>query len=115
MKTRTIYVAFDDEEFDTEEECREYEEEKNSYLEEFVSAYSLFDKNMKPYTFQRKELEDSVITLEDAIGCCEYVHVKQVPSKEALDFLEEHVAYVLPPQEIGWYRWDYNSSDWVSK
>ena len=115
MKTRTIYVAFDDEEFDTEEDCREYEATKNDCLKEIINAYSFFDKNMEPFTIQQKEFEDSLFALNEALGFSEYIHVKQVPSKEAIDFLREYTDYIMPPKEIGWYKWDYNSNDWVRK
>ena len=114
MTTKTVYISFDDEEFESEQACRNYENKAMKCVEEMLEVYSLFDKNMNKYEFNTDDIGKFLVAFEKASDTCEYVKVKQIPSRTLHEFIWKQIGIIIPQEEIGFYRYDWQSNEWVS-
>lgn len=111
MKIIKTFVAYDDTEFDTEDECIAYEEKHATYAGEINYKYEFLDKDGKVIECKDKRYFDVLIDfLEDAYNECAFIRVKDKVSEEALDWLEDYFGIELPSGECGLY--DYVCDTW---
>ncbi len=113
MTIKTTYIAFDDKEFESEQACRNYEAEAMERVEEIREAYSLLDKDMNQYNLRQDSIEHFLSDLEDISDICEYIHVKELPSRAVHKFIYQQIGCILPEKEIGFYRYNWNNDEWV--
>lgn len=113
MMIKTLYIAFDDEEFESEQACRDHEEKFIHFIEEICEIFSFFDKNMNKYTISQDDINQAMNELDDAFCECEYIHITEVPSDTLLKFWNDYTGNVLPPKEVGWYKYDWDNLKWV--
>ena len=113
MTIKTLYIAFDDEEFESEQACRNYEAKAMECVEEILDAYSFFDKDMNKYELRQDSIEHFLSDLEDITDICEYIKVNQIPSRALHKFVYQQIGCILPEQEIGLYHYDWNNDKWV--
>ena len=115
MKIVTTYVAYDDTEFDTEEECRKYEVERMKLFSEFNDVYALYDEKMQriwcPLNY---EIENWYDWIDNALNDCEYVEVRAIPSEALIHIMTHEFGYEWPEDKLGWYKYDYIDDKWVS-
>lgn len=88
MTTKTIYISNDGEEFESEEECLEYEKKRDVH-----DAIIMFDSNRLPILDA-----DSVAAFEDA----EYLYILDSEKAKAFfDYISEAYGYAVPnPDEV---------------
>lgn len=100
MKKVITWVAFDGEEFSSEEECVQYEERLDRALKTFI-----FYKNGSPIPC------NSLEELEAAYNLSEVIRINDYPYwKEDLDFIDAYWGWLIPDAP-GLYR--YNEDDLV--
>lgn len=106
MIEKTIYVAFDDKEFDDEGDCREYE--LNTKLKDIGDDLLLYDKNGK-----KIEKIDNQLLAESI----DYIVVK---SEKAYEYFVEQMDYFglnYPDyynSPICSYYYDYDENEWIN-
>ena len=106
MTEKTIYVAFDDKEFDNEYDCREYE--LNTKLKDIGDDLLLYDKNGK-----KIEKIDNQLLAESI----DYIVVK---SEKAYEYFVEQMDYFglnYPDyynSPICSYYYDYDENEWIN-
>ena len=106
MIEKTIYVAFDDKEFDNEYDCREYE--LNTKLKDIGDDLLLYDKNGK-----KIEKIDNQLLAESI----DYIVVK---SEKAYEYFVEQMDYFglnYPDyynSPICSYCYDYDENEWIN-
>ena len=116
MKEVKVYVAFDDEEFDTKAECEEYEKAAYDKLVELSECYSFYDENMNLFiapVSEKSDVETMVEWVDDVYNGSEYVRMKQTPPEYVMRFLYNHLGYILPEEDCGLYRYNMNDDEWV--
>lgn len=113
MTIKTTYIAFDDEEFESEQVCRNYEAKAVEYVKEILDTYSFFNEDMNKYELRQDSIEHFLSDLEDISTICEYIKVNQIPSRALHKFVYQQIGCILPEQEIGLYRYDWNNDKWV--
>lgn len=114
MKIVTLYVAYDDTEFDDEEDCRRYESDAYDLMHEAMDTYSFFDKNMNLLMVNSGDIEEFLYSFDMLTDSCEYVKVKQIPSYELHKFIYRNIGCILPENNTGLYRYDWHLNEWVS-
>lgn len=106
MTEKTIYIAFDDKEFDNEYDCREYE--LNTKLKDIGDDLLLYDKNGK-----KIEKIDNQLLAESI----DYIVVK---SEKAYEYFVEQMDYFgfnYPDyynSPICSYYYDYDEDEWIN-
>lgn len=106
MTEKTIYIAFDDKEFDNEYDCREYE--LNTKLKDIGDDLLLYDKNGK-----KIEKIDNQLLAESI----DYIVVK---SEKAYEYFVEQMDYFglnYPDyynSPICSYYYDYDENEWIN-
>ena len=106
MTEKTIYIAFDDKQFDNEYDCREYE--LNTKFKDVGDDLLLYDKNGK-----KIEKIDNQLLAESI----DYIVVK---SEKAYEYLVEQMDYFglnYPDyynSPICSYYYDYDENEWIN-
>ena len=106
MTEKTIYIAFDDKQFDNEYDCREYE--LNTKLKDIDDDLLLYDKNGK-----KIEKIDNQLLAESI----DYIVVK---SEKAYEYFVEQMDYFglnYPDyynSPICSYCYDYDENEWIN-
>ena len=106
MIEKTIYIAFDDKQFDNEYDCREYE--LNTKLKDIGDDLLLYDKNKK-----KIEKIDNQLLAESI----DYIVVK---SEKAYEYFVEQMDYFglnYPDyynSPICSYCYDYDENEWIN-
>ena len=106
MTEKTIYIAFDDKQFDNEYDCREYE--LNTKLKDIGDDLLLYDKNGK-----KIEKIDNQLLAESI----DYIIVK---SEKAYEYFVEQMDYFglnYPDyynSPICSYCYDYDENEWTN-
>ena len=106
MTEKTIYIAFDDKQFDNEYDCREYE--LNTKLKDIGDDLLLYDKNGK-----KIEKIDNQLLAESI----NYIVVK---SEKAYEYFVEQMDYFglnYPDyynSPICSYYYDYDENEWIN-
>lgn len=113
MREVITYVAYDDTEFDSFEECEEYEGKAFDLLEEFFNAYDFFGKNGEYIGIFLNEVEQGLHAIEYAFDRCEKIRVKKIISHEVIELIDSHFGYELPQNEVGLYEYDWKKWEWV--
>lgn len=111
MRIVSVYYAFDDTEFYTEEECLEYEAEWKNVLHEMRECYDFFDRDMNMLVCVSDELEDLIEWFEESYDKSTYISVKAIPSEKTLHKIDYYFGFEFPT-EIGLNRYDWNQNDW---
>lgn len=113
MKIVTTYVAFDDKDFDSEETCLAYEQHYINLMIELSKCYTMYDKTMRPlpvlYTYN---MEEMIKEFEYAYEECTYIIMKEIPSKESIDFIWNYYGYELPNGKKGMYHYNFSRGRW---
>ena len=106
MTEKTIYITFDDKQFDNEYDCREYE--LNTKLKDIGDDLLLYDKNGK-----KIEKIDNQLLAESI----DYIIVK---SEKAYEYFVEQMDYFglnYPDyynSPICSYCYDYDENEWIN-
>ena len=106
MTEKTVYIAFDDKQFDNEYDCREYE--LNTKLKDIGDDLLLYDKNGK-----KIEKIDNQLLAESI----DYIVVK---SEKAYEYFVEQMDYFglnYPDyynSPICSYCYDYDENEWIN-
>ena len=113
MRTKTIYVAYDDTEFDAECECRKYENEMWDRIHELFQNWELLSKDKNVLCYPSLSLETVIDYINRTLwNYVWYVNVKQSLKKETMDYLDEDWGLVFPPNEKGLYGYNTTIDDW---
>lgn len=108
MKEVTTYIAFDDTEFDDEEECRQYEVAL-VHLKGMDKIHG-FNSKGKPIVFNEKE--ETIVDFWDRLGnTAFYFHMDECPSDELREYFRYMTGADLPNYE-GWSRYDTDTNKW---
>lgn len=113
MRTRVIYIAYDDKEFESKEECEKYEEKVKTILKELITNYNYLDKDKTIINFD--ESDDIEIELDSYNYIwqnMEYIVVHAPLSKETLDWLNYEFGFELPPNDPGTYKYNWDRMRW---
>ena len=106
MTEKTVYIAFDDKQFDNEYDCREYE--LNTKLKDIGDDLLLYDKNGK-----KIEKIDNQLLAQSI----DYIVVK---SEKAYEYFVEQMDYFglnYPDyynSPICSYCYDYDENEWIN-
>lgn len=106
---RTIYIADDETEFKTEEECRRYEEQQLNLPRSILNIIVGFDAD----GIIKNDIKQSPTeSLEALYNDSQNIIVFNDLTKEQIDYLDNQLGASNFPHEKGTYRWsDY---EWIS-
>lgn len=113
MREVITYVAYDDKEFESREECEEYENKAFNSLDEFFNAYDFFGKNGQNILIFLNDLDSGLEAIKYAFDKCEKIRIKKTISNEVEELMDSYFGYELPPNIPGLYEYDWNKSEWV--
>lgn len=112
MREVTTYIAYDDTEFDSREECEAYEGEAFDLLSEIFNSYKFFRNNQEILIFLNN-VEAGLHAFGKAFDKCDRILVTKPISDVAFRFVDFHLGYVLPPNAVGMYKYDTDEFEWV--
>ena len=106
---RTIYIADDETEFETEEECRQYEEQQLDLPRSILNIIVGFNED----GIIKNDIKQSPAeSLETLYNDSQSIIVFNDLTKEQIDYLDNQLGAGNFPHEKGTYRWyDY---EWIS-
>ena len=114
MTIITIYKACDGEEFETEEECLEYEESYISKLNEISRCWRMYDKTENLISIAGiEDIEEALSAFEDVFNETEHLCVDLPLSEETILFLKDYYGFTDIPNKIGEYKYNYDIDEWV--
>lgn len=109
-----IYKAFDEEEFETEEECFEYEQSYFNQLNEISRCWRMYDKAENLMSIAGiEDIEEALYTFEDVFNEVEHLCVDLPLSEETILFLKNYYGFVDIPNKIGEYKYNYDIDEWI--
>ena len=111
MKIVSVYYAFDDTDFYTEEECLEYEAEWKNAFHEMRECYDFFDRDMNMLICASDEFDDLIDWIEKGYESA-YVSVKAVPSEKTLRKMDYYFGFEFPT-EVGLNKYDNYYDKWM--
>ena len=114
MKIITTYVAYDGKEFDTREACESYECLAWQIIDKANDTYAFYDAHYDRIWPVYKTIEDWINWFNAVTDTCDYVRVRAIPSRELHKFIYRNIGDCLPEHKIGWFKYDYNTNEWVS-
>ena len=115
MRTITKYLAFDDNEFNNEKDCHDYEQFIWDNLMRFIRNYELCDGKGRPLSIPpMAEIEDLLPEFEAAANACEEIniHEEMEPTDPAYCWVYNYCGFYFP-REKGRWRYNWHNHDWV--
>lgn len=120
MREVTVYYAYDDSEFYDRDECLRYERQAIEEMMSINDCYDFFDKNgnryIAPY-YQCENIEDWINWLSDAAEHCDYIKVRHILPKNAVQFINREWGYCITPKdfhnETGLFKYDNFKGEWI--
>ena len=113
MKILTLYVAYDDTEFDSEAECRLYEQEASDLIDEALNVYTFYDRDKNIIIPKCDSIEEYLEWFDMTTDDCEYIKVAADISRELHKFLYRNIGACVP-EEKGFYKYNWDKDEWVS-
>ena len=115
MRIVTVYYAYDGTEFYSEEECREYERPAIYHINQWNRCCSFFDRTMNLIYFPAgMDIDEALDWFYEMLEECEYIKINEKIPSDSFDFLTIIIDYYLPENEVGLYKYDYTTDEWVS-
>lgn len=112
MKKVIIYLAFDGEEFYTEEACREYETDALNCMKEIFDKVQLFDDFMGALLApEEDDVDKYMTTFENAYDEAPYMYIVERPSEKAVSLIWDYLGFSLP-DGVGLFKYDGHSDEW---
>ena len=120
MRKVEYWVAWDDSEFDTEEECREYEWSILNILRSIDRCYTFFNKDKLPiFPPNSDDLETWVDWLCMAVDTCTYIRIWTPLSRDAVCLINREWGYCINPEDFpaatGFFKYDTWRNAWVEE
>lgn len=119
MREVKYYIAWDDSEFESKEECLAYEKNALDCLKETCEKYSFFDKNMNLYCapLESFDVEDWMDWLDNAVNNCEFIHRETDLTILAERFISDYWGFCILNDDFnhktGWFKYDFHRNEWV--
>jgi len=114
MKVEVVYIAYDGNKFDSPVECKEYEDRALSLMNELKSHTIFFDAMKQPILCHATAIENIMAWFYMAFTECWYININMELSDDLIDFIEDDLGLIFPPNKVGLYKYDYNEDEWVS-
>lgn len=113
MKKIIIYRAFDDEDFYTENDCREYEANALACVHEVFDKVQFFDAFMglMPAPEKKDDVNTYLDVFETAYDEAPYMFIVERPSETAIDFIYEYLGLFLP-DGVGLFKYNKHTEKW---
>lgn len=113
MKIVTTYIAYDESEFETMEECRAYEEYAWDMLMEILESVIIsddFSTVITPPDFYT--LEEALDWFGNTFDHFTFIRVKTEIPSSAYAWQSNYFGYIFP-QEVGFYGYDFTTNEWI--
>ena len=115
MREKIVYIADDDTEFDTKEECLQHEEKQRTidFLWENVFCYTTDEK---PLNFDGQDLEEQLMRFENAFSFATVIEICEEVPQEVSDFLSLYFGFEEFENELrlpGKYVYSYEDLKWL--
>ena len=114
MKVEVVYVAYDGNRFDSPAECKEYEDRALSLMNELKSHTIFLDAMKRPILCSATAIENIMAWFYMAYDNCLYININVKLSNDLINFIDGDLGLSFPPNKVGLYKYDYDSSEWVS-
>ena len=115
MKVEVVYVAYDGEKFDSPTDCKEYESHAVSLMDELKNHMLLLDIMKRPmFCPTGLDIEGTLTWFHQAYGLCSYININTELSNDLIDFIDDDLGLIFPPNKVGLYKYDYDKDEWVS-
>lgn len=112
MRKVVTYIAWDDTEFETEEECKNYEQYALDMMVELCHCYEFYNNNNEQMeTFVPNFIEDMMILFEKAASVCDVVKVNRIPQSSADAFQNNQFGFYFP-DATGTFKWNNRACEW---
>ena len=113
MREVITYVSYDGTEFNSRQNCYEYEEYAMDMMRQLIDCYQFdTDTISLPVTIYEDDISVTINDFEEAFSKSRYVNVKKNPPTSAISFIYNECGIIELPEEIGRYRYDFNMTKW---
>ena len=115
MTTKTIYVAWDGEEFYYKKDCEEYEKKYHDAVKIFLHAYHFYDEEKYEQFVFSSDLDEIFDWIFRQYDNCVFIKVTEKIPPEILDRICS-VDGLFFPVEVGLYHYEWGTSTgWVKE
>ena len=115
MTTKTIWIAWDGERFDTFKECEEYEKKYQDAVDVFLRAYHFYDALMNEQLPFSSGLGETLEWIFNRYNDCSFLRVTEKIPRETLKLICS-VDGIILPSETGLYHYQWELSEgWVKE
>lgn len=112
MRKVTYYIAYDETEFETKEECIVYENKNMDILKNTIASYDFLKEDKQKIIISFTNREQMMQDFNDAYNDAIYTRVKHTISHAQKDLLFTEFGYSDLPLEIGLYKYNYETFEW---
>lgn len=118
MRHVEYWLAFDDAEFYTYDECVEYEQSYVKMIYEFMRCYTFYDENLKviDLSYESEDINDILNELEGIINSSTYVRRHANLSEKIEKFIYREIGTCVLnkdfDEELGLFEWNNHDMVW---
>jgi hypothetical protein len=119
MREVTFYIAYDGKEFDTREDCKEYEDKALNLIRNIGGKITFYGKNNDEISLPSSsfEIEDWLERLERARNYCLYCRKKDCLTNKEAQFIWENTGVFVYNRdfscETGLFAYDIRTMRWT--
>ena len=113
MTIKTIYIAWDETQFEEKEKCEQYEAEIKKMLDTFLDAYHFYDKDMVEQKPTVTGLEEIYEWIFEQYENCEYIIVTHEIPIDIVETICSYDGIEFPEDGSGIYS--YGPHGWQLK
>ena len=119
MREVTMYVAYDDKEFDNYEACLAYENKAYGLMVGIAKKYSFYDKNINEILppSNSSNIEDWLTWLDNAYSYCIYIKKTGNLTDDEAEIISENIGACIYNEDfscaVGLFRYDTRTMNWV--
>ena len=119
MREVTMYVAYDDKEFDNYEACLAYENKGYGLMIGIAKKYSFYDKNMNEILPPSNSfnVEDWLTWLDDAYSYCAYIRKEGSLTDDEEKIISENIGACICNEDfscaVGLFEYNMRTGLWV--
>ena len=113
MRSQTVYIAYDDEEFEDINECIQHEQFAIDMMNELIGCVTFLDEHgtIMPFT-NEIEIGARIDDFYHQWERCTYISIKEDVSSSAVTFICNFCGICMP-EEKGDYYYDYDTEEWT--
>lgn len=112
MTSKTVYIAYDDEEFEDINECIQHEQFAIDMMNDLIGCVTFLDEHGTIMSFTNEiEIDVRIDDFYHQWERCTYIVIKEDVPSSAVTFICNFCGIIMP-EEKGKYYYDFDAGEW---